>query len=260
MNSKIASLIILSILFVPIGALAEDNTSGTNTTGDNTTGSNATNKQGLFCQNVDKWTSTIETRLADREAKVVAKVKERDTNVANRRAERDANLENKRDGWDTNRAERYANLEAKATTEEQKQAVMDFEDTIDTAVAVRRAAIDGAITTFRGEVNKLVAARRQAVSAAVNTFKSAVAAAGTKAKEDCSNSVAAATVRQNYRAALKAARDKFQADKQAIDKIGTQMQALAQTRNAAVKQAVDSFVSTLQAAIAQLKLVFNNNE
>ncbi len=241
-NSKIAIAIILSAFLIPVAVLAENAANG--------------NTQSLFCKNVNKWRNTIETRLEDRKERVSVKVVERDENIASRRETRDVNLESKRDGWDKNREQRYSNLESKAETEEQKQAVAEFKSIVDEAVATRRVSVDAAIDTFRSEVNKVVTTRRQAVNTAIEEFQLAVANAGEKAENDCANEVAAATVRLNYRAALKAAKDKLQTDKQAIDKIGAQVQTLAQTRNVAVKQAVDTFTSELKAAVEQLKASF----
>jgi len=91
---------------------------------------------------------------------------------------------------------------------------------------------------------------------AVATFKSSVDAAVTKAKTDCDAGVTPATARQTFTASVKTAKDKLRSYIQALDKIGPQVEALAKTRNDAVRAANQTFKTTLEQAQATLKAAF----
>ena len=72
-------------------------------------------------------------------------------------------------------------------------------------------------------------------------------------KTDCAAGVVPATARATYMASMKAAHDKFKVDRDAIEKLGAKIEALAKIRNTAVKKAMDDFKTAAEAARATLK-------
>jgi len=216
----------------------------------------ADNLAKAFCTRLSMISSELDQRFADRQAKILARQTERLNNLAERRSDRDAKLTEKRSQWDARRNQLYAKLEVKAKTDSQKQAITAFKAAVDAAVATRKAAVDAAISSFRQGLDQAIATRKAAVDAAVNAYKSAAQTTRGQALADCSAGIAAKTIRDSYRASMKAARDKFQNDKQAIDKLGETASSLALIRQQAVEKALQDFKAALETARDNLKAAF----
>lgn len=206
-----------------------------------------------FCSRIDQIIAPIEQRMTDREAKLEAKKQEIDANLAKRQADRIGRLSDYRDTHDDNREAQYAKLEAKATNDVQKQAVASFKTTVETAVATRRTALDSAISAVKQSVNQSIETRRTAVTTATSEFKNAKSTAIAKAKADCSAGVDAKTIRETFRASMKAAQDKFKSDYQAIEKLRGSFESVRDTRKQAVEKALADFKTTMEKAGSDLK-------
>lgn len=209
-----------------------------------------------FCSRIDQIIAPIEQRMADREAKLEAKRQEIDVNLAKRKADRMARLSDYRNTRDDNREAQYAKLEAKATTDAQKQAVASFKATVEAAVVTRKAAVDSAISALGQSVDQSIDARRAAVTTVTNEFKNAKSAAIEKAKADCAAGVAPQTIRETFRASMKVAQDKFKSDYQAIEKLKGSFESVRAIRKQAVEKAIADFKTTMEKARADLKAAF----
>lgn len=210
-----------------------------------------------FCARLPDISSKITQRMDEKDAKLEEKSAEILSRLETRRTERDAKLAEKRAEWDAKRAEIFAKLEDKAETDEQKQAVAVFVGAVQEAVAVRRAAVDAAVQDFREGLAEAIAARQATVNGITGAFRASTEEALAKASSDCEAGTAPATVRENFRVELKAARDKFASDKGEVDKLKTSREALVTARREAIKQAVDTFKATLEQARAALKAAFS---
>ena len=201
-------------------------------------------------------------RISDMAAQAEQKVtqiktpQDRLTNWEEKSKEHDAKLAALRTQWDSNRSAQFTALEAKAMTDAQKKAVTDFEATTKTAISVRRAAIDAAMSTFRVGVKNLIGTREQGVSGDRTAFEAAIKAAYDTVQADCQKNVDPATVKTNLKNAIVAARSKFKLDKQAVPKVGADIQALIATRKQAVEKALADFKTTMETARASLKKAF----
>jgi len=120
-----------------------------------------------FCARVNEVDSLIDQRIVDREARLQEKSQERTNNLDERRNERDSRLLEYRIRRDENRQEHYDALEARAETDAQKQAVIEFKAAVEEAIAARKSAIDEAIQAFRTDIDQAIASRKSAVDAAV---------------------------------------------------------------------------------------------
>jgi hypothetical protein len=244
MNSKKILTIVLGLaiatnLFLPVASFAQ-----------------TTTVANRFCTNIDKILSPIDQRIADREGKLQAKRQEISDNLAKRINERDAKKLENRNVRDDNRDAQYAKLEAKATTDAQKQAVASFKTTVESAVSARKATVDSAIQALRQSVDQSITARKSAVDAAINAFKNSRTAAMEKAKADCVAGVDAKTVRETYRTSMKAAQDKFKSDFQAIEKLKGSFETVRAERKQAVEKAIADFKVVMEKARADLKTAF----
>lgn len=210
----------------------------------------------IFCNRLNATAARLSTLRSEREAKLEEVRSARDARIAERRAERDAARTAKRSEWDKRRAEHYAKLSERATTDAQRAAVEEFQKTVEAAVAARRAAVDAAVLDFRNGVKDAIAARRTSVDAAIARLRTSIENAIAKAKEDCAAGVDPFTVRETLITSIKQARDQYQQDLGEAEKIGETVRKLAETKHAAVKAAVEQFRATLEEARAKLKAAF----
>lgn len=209
-----------------------------------------------FCEKLSDLESKMLERLSNFENKAEERKRTREEGWEEKSGSVEENLDNFRLKQDENFAAHIARLNEKATTDEQKAAVAEFQETMKTAISTRRAAVDAAVDTFRDSVNKLVSTRQDGFAAAASTFKSSVEAAFDSASSDCSSGKDAKTIRQNLQANLKAAREKFISSRQSTAKISDQVQTLNETKKQAIEKAVSSFKATLESAVAELKKSF----
>lgn len=217
-------------------------------------------RQEAFCSRFSKEAERLAKNLAERRSKFDERKEDRIVKTENKAAERDMKLEEKRSGADERRSAMYDKLLARATTEEQKQAVADFQKTVEAAVDTRRDTVNAAIEAFRSGVKNAVAGRKGDMDSAASKFQSAVEAALAKAKADCANITDQEAVRTTFKESLKAAREALVTDRKDADKVGEQVKKLAEARRVAVKKAMEDFKKTLSDARASLKLAFGETD
>lgn len=242
--TKVLTLTLATSLLAPVVSFAQT-----------TPGANVTPSK-LFCSKIDQVVAPIDQRFAEREAKLQAKRQETADNLTKKISDRDAHLAEVRATADANRKAEYAKLEARATTDAQKQAVAAFEATTDAAIAARKAAVDSAISMLRQNVAQAIATRKAAVDTATNTFKTAKTAAIQKAKTDCAAGVDAKTVRDTFKASMKTAQNKLKSDYQAIDKVKGSFETIRTEKKQALDKAFADFKTTMEKARTDLKLAF----
>lgn len=212
------------------------------------------NLASKFCERISSFQQTIDQRINS----YGSKLNEKRTNIldkiAENREERDAKLNEKIQKWDENRDEHFAKLLEKAANDQQKQEMLVFKQAVQTALLNRRNAIKAAIQIFRSGIDATVAMRRVAVDGINKAYEDALAAALTKAQDDCKNGVAPATVRTNLKNDTKTAKDKFIADKQSIEKIQVDMESLIDIKKAAIEKANTDFQAAMEKAKADFKV------
>lgn len=209
-----------------------------------------------FCAQLPQISAQITARVNEAMARIDAKRQEISQTLQNRQNNRSQQLQDARAKAKTERDEAYAQLESKATTDAEKQAVSAFESTMNTAVATREAAVDAARNAFWSGLQTVLQGRANAVKTAETNYQTSVNAAISTATSQCSSGTAPATARQNFINALQAARTKFASDRKAVDNAVPQVKALALTRDQAVQQAVSAFRATAEQARTTLKAAF----
>ena len=207
-----------------------------------------------FCSKLTEVSRRIDSRLSNAGKNLTDKHSNRKNNAKEREEKRAKSLIELRVKQDAERSAIYAKLEARATTTAQSQAVAEFKSSVNAAIATRRAAVDSAISVYWKGVSDVLNNRQPAVLDARQTYNTAMVAALTTAKNECSGGTAPATVRAHFSASVKAAVTQFNTNRKAIDKAGPQIEALAKTRNAAVKSATSAFRATLEQARITLKV------
>jgi len=206
---------------------------------------------GNACERIARLATTMETRVNEGRSKILARRDERTSKLDERRKDREERLGDRREKWEDAWEKKIERLEDRSGTN--TAAIAAFKTAMAAAWKTRDAAIDAANKAFRTGLEKLIAEKKTAVENASLAFKNAVAAAFAKAKSDCASGVAPETVMTNLRASLKAAQDKFQSDRKAIEGIGAKVKELVRTRQAAVEKAKADFKAAAEKARADLK-------
>lgn len=208
-----------------------------------------------FCTRASEITSKIDQQFANRFAKLEVKRQEILSKLGNLKDERDTRRTENRAEWNTNYQEHYAKLEARATTDAQKQTVTAFKVMVEAAIAARKAIVDAAIQAFRSGIEQVITNRKLAIDAAISAFRSSVSAAIEKVKSDCA-SLDSKTVRETFRQSMKTALDKFKSDRQAIEKLYTSIEPLHTARKEAINKAIQDFKAVMEKARVDLKAAF----
>ncbi|MCL5436036.1 MAG: hypothetical protein M1275_03055 [Patescibacteria group bacterium] len=207
------------------------------------------------CTRIDAFMEKLQVGLGQANTNLAQVRTERSHNLQNRAEQNDEKLSGIRDSADSNREQFYEKLQARATTDQQKQAVETFRNAVEAAVQVRQAAVDAAIETFRQGLGEAAQVRQETTERARTTFQAAVQAAEEKAKADC-ETVDAATVRTQLLADLHKARTQLQANIKVANQVQTTLQQLKQTRRQAIEKAFDAFHAAFQTALSDLKAAF----
>lgn len=217
------------------------------------------NARKVFCEKAANFYGKLNQRLDERGAKLEERKTEREQNMEGRRDNRDAKREEARDRWQERRSDFYQKLEERAQNDAQKQALVIFKQKVEAAIIARKTAIDAAKQIFRDGLDKLIAERKAAVDTAKNALRNATRTAHENASLECQNGEPQ-TIRETLRTRLKEAREKFEADRQAIEKLKDGVKPLIEARKAAVEKAISDFKAAMESARTELKTAWEENQ
>lgn len=217
-------------------------------------------KTSPFCTNLSTRVSSITSQVNNLSGKVAPAWAQQDEKLSSADQKVDQDVAAARQKADSDRDANFTKLEAKATTDAQKQAVQTYETAVKTAVTTRRGAYDAARQTFRTGVKDAVLARRSTVAAQISQFKASVNAAVASAQASCtSNPASGASVRTTLVSALKTARQTFQSNRKGDETVGSQVKQLAATRNDSFKAADQAFKASMVTARDALRQAFGSS-
>ncbi len=171
-------------------------------------------RENGFCSQIDKIFVHIET-------KGVQGGEKRSENVIKREEKRDkmrTEIDIKREENNTKRKTQLEELTLRATTDEQKKAVLLFSTAVDKALADKKTAIDALLATHRTEVNQYTSARKTSIDNALATLKKEIEVAKTKAKSDCATGATGEVVRTTLKDSIQKAQQSFKATMQSLKK------------------------------------------
>lgn len=216
-----------------------------------------TPKTDSFCLKISDLKSKADQLISKRLSDLNLKGLEGRKKLGEKRTEIDQKLGENRKKWDKNREEQYAKLLEKADTDVKKQALLKFQNEVETAVANRRAAINTAQNAYRDGINQLLNSRKEKIDELAEKYKKIIEDALLKAEAGC-KSGAKTTVRVDLLNALKNARQEFNADKQGLEKLGSQVKTFVETRKTAFEKAKADFKTALEKAKSDLKTAFGD--
>jgi len=214
------------------------------------------NRGGAFCEAIENIYLKIEEKLTKREKNLENKEENILNKIRERREERERKMEQRREKWDKNRTEHFTKLKEKAGTNEQKQAVLEFVQTIGEAVKIRREAFDKAINDFRKGLDEIQDRRTVVLLEAVADYKEAGSKIFEKAKTDCENGVDIKIIRRNLRDGLKDIRNAYREDIKHFGGHGSEIHELNEAKKEAMNKAKDNFKEILEQSLENLKAGF----
>jgi hypothetical protein len=213
-----------------------------------------------FCAALGETKKQLSEGVAAKEKRVSEYIDGLAQQLEDERNGRDAKLEEARSEADQKRSEWYARLEDRAKGDDQKDAVVKYKQRVEEAVDDRRDAVDAAIAEFRKSVDELAVKRSTSMQTARDTFRASTEAAAKKLETDCANGVATDVVVKDFKASLKAGREKLAADKKAVATLESEIKILAEVRKKSIAAAVTTFQAELQAANEDLQASFTGGE
>lgn len=167
-----------------------------------------------FCSQIDKILVQIGNGGQTSGEKRTENIEKRDE----KRTEVRTEVDTRREENDTKRKSQLSELTRRATTDEQKAAVLAFTTAIEKALLDKKTATDALLAAHRKEVDLVVASRREATDKALATLKADIETAKSKAKADCSNSVTGESVRTTLKDSIQRAQQAFRTTMQSIQK------------------------------------------
>lgn len=217
-------------------------------------------REDKFCQRLEAQKSKIDQGFYSKETKLEGKREEQKARWEDKWQERDERLAEKRKGAEENRDAHFAKLEERAKTDEQKEAIAEFQKAVKDAVLARQEAVNKAINDYREGVRKAIEGRKAALDGAIEAFKESVKSAFDKAIADCGSGADPKEVKSALQASLKSAREKLHADRTAVQKVGDSIKPLIEARKAAFDKAKEDFRLAIEKAKEDLKAVLGENK
>lgn len=209
-----------------------------------------------FCSRLPQLSDRARSDVDEQLLKIQEQKKERLDRASDERLTKGSRIEENRSQWEVNRAHQYDALFALAKTSQQKEAVRQFQKTMEQLVRARQDALDHAQDVFRTETDKLIASRKVSAERAVTTFKDSFEDASFRARTDCADSKDPSLVREEYRDRVEGARKKLQDDRKAIEKVRISLEPLVATRAQAIQDAMNAFTVGAEQARDDLKAAF----
>lgn len=210
-----------------------------------------------FCAKLPETAEKIRQRLSEKKQALAAMRSAYNSAMEIKRSQRDEKLLAERAEADGAKEKKYAKLENKAATPQQKQAVKNFEAAVDRAVKERRAKVTAAIAAFRSSLDAAIARHKTQIDQATQNFSGALTSAlAHQAQADCNRNLEDSLARQRFDAALKTAQAKFESDRQAFEGTEKEIEQLAQIKAGAIEKAAKEFKKAIEKAKKDLKSAF----
>lgn len=197
-----------------------------------------------FCSQIDKIIVQIGNGGQTSGEKRVENIEKREEKRAEVRTEVDV----RREENDTARKAQLEELTRRATTEEQKVAVLAFTEAVNKALATKKTAVDTLLAEHRKEVDQTASARKSAVEKALSTLTASIEAAKVKAKADCATGIAGDQVRTSLKESILKAQQTFRATMQSLQK-----ETLSSSKNDKKKEELREIEATFKKSVEQAK-------
>lgn len=165
-------------------------------------------------------------------------------------------LDKMRGDYDKKRSEHIGIINKQYASPEQREAITKFRQTIAVAIELRRATIDSIRAEFRSKLSELSIQHRNQVDAIEAELIQQVSSAYSVAKQSCDNGGDPVQIKQQFMISLEKAKSDFAQAKASLADDRELNSAIA-IRDEQIKQAIDTFRSTLDQAKTELQQALN---
>lgn len=217
---------------------------------------NQAQKTEKTCAQISTQAEQIQARLTERISSLAQKRTEMEAKIKQQIADRLAKLAEKRARIDETKSLNWEKLRANAKTDEQKAAVEKFITAVQSAIKIKRDAIDKIISDFRASLLAERTERKTENDTALTTYKNAVASLVSQVKDDCAAGKDAKTIRETFRTGIKSARDAFRASRKTGEKFQADITPLKEAKKAELKTVIDTFQASVESAKSELRSAF----
>ena len=211
-----------------------------------------------FCEILSHRASIIEKQLATIQNKIQERKADQKNRLEDQWNDYMARMNNQNDFLSKLAPLDVEKLNQYATTTQEKAAVSAFQSAIQSAIETRKVAIETALNTFHQGVLALLSTTtpETAIANASNT----IAAVIQQAQQDCSSTSNQAITRANFIKQMQTIMEQIRAMYSRDDlNRSSQMKALVDAKNAAIKKAQEDFRAALIAAKNNLESALSQN-
>ncbi len=207
-------------------------------------------RESGFCTQIDKI-------LVQVDIKGLTGAEKRTENVINREEKREESrtkVDLRREENDTKRKIYLEELTRRATTTEQKVAVLAFTAIVEKALSDKKIALDALLLAHRDEVDKITASRKIIIEKAITLLRADIETAKIKAKLDCTSGVAGDSVRTTLKESIQKSQQTFRITMQSLEKDTLSLKRESkkeelQAIETAFKKSVEQAKNNLKAAL-----------
>lgn len=207
-----------------------------------------------ICSRVDGLNNKMEDSLSNKQQDIEKRRKQQSKKIQTNYEDKTSQISSLRSQWDKNRSNHYEKLSEKASTQEQKSAIEEFKNTIEAAVAKRRALFDRATQDYRNSIDLAINNRQNGIDEIVSTYKTNINQAKDQLEKDCQESKSDTEIRNKFNNSLQEAKSKLTNNSNGIDQIALQVNQAKQNRLDTIEQAISEFKSTLESAKENLRI------
>lgn len=207
-----------------------------------------------ICSRTNELNSKVENSLSNKQQDIEKHRKQQSKKIQANYEDKTAQISSLRSQWDKNRRIHYEKLNEKASTQEQESAIEEFKNTIESAVAKRRALFDRATHDYRNSIDFAINNKQNGVDEIVSTYKSNINRAQEQLSKDCQESKSDAEIRSNFNQSMQEAKSMIANNTKGVDQIALQVNQAKQSRLDAIEQAISEFKSTLESAKEKLRI------
>lgn len=212
-------------------------------------------KDANFCDQLSVTKTDIEKKLDHSIASAYQKRTAISDTIIKARTARDNQKTINRLRWDSIYDNSVTKLRTKANTAVQKTAVEKYIATIVDIVNTRRTATNASIQAFREGITNALHARNDALDVAISHFKQSINSAFDKAQVECNQNSKPSLVRQNFKDALKTARENFVKERIAAESLADSIAPLRESRKTTMASILTNFKTALEKARIELKKI-----
>ena len=216
---------------------------------------NVRNKQ---CETLTSREQTTLNRLEKRMETTQLRINERTSGYKERITQNDIAYEQRKENTQKARENMYKEMMEIATTQEQKDAVKQFEISVEVSATKKYTSLDNARSAYRLAQQTTTQEYEEALLKPYEVYMRSVESAMTSAVADCTGEEAIHSVRSTLRTKLKDARDTFRQDTTTLkNSVKTDLNEEKKVYTSAVSSANETYRAEVETSSDELKKILD---